>query len=70
MADRPTWALIDDACQAATVAEGFANTIASRRRGAGAGLAADERIARQAADAFKRGARMLAMLEREDPDGD
>lgn len=57
---RPTWALIDEAIQAAGVAEGFANTVAGRRDGG------DARLASQAADAFKRGARLLAQVERED----
>jgi hypothetical protein len=62
MSERPTWALIDDARQAAGVAEGLANTVAHRRDGG------DERLARQAADAFKRGARLLGQVEREDDD--
>lgn len=57
---RPTWALIDDANQAAGVAEGFANSVAQRREGG------DRRLAQQAAEAFKRGARLLAQVERED----
>lgn len=61
---RPTWALIDEAKQAAGVAEGFANTVAQRRDGG------DRRLAHQAAEAFKRGQRLLGMVEREDGDGD
>lgn len=57
---RPTWALIDDAVQAFGVAEGLANTIASRRSGA------DERLAHQAAAAAKRAVLLLALIERED----
>lgn len=60
MADRPTWALIDEAKQAAGVAEGFSNTVAARRADA------DRRLAHQAAEAFRRGARLLGMVERED----
>lgn len=60
MAERPTWALIDDAVQAAGIVEGLANTVARRRRGA------DERLAHQAAAAAKRAQRLLAMVERED----
>jgi hypothetical protein len=62
MGNRPTWALIDEAQQAAGVAEGLANTVAQRRGGG------DARLAQQAADAFKRGARLLGMVEREDAD--
>jgi hypothetical protein len=57
---RPTWALIDEANQAAGVAEGLANSVAQRREGG------DRRLAQQAAEAFKRGARLLAQVERED----
>ena len=57
---RPTWALIDDAVSYAGTVEGFANTIAKRRDGA------DQRLARQAAEAAKKAARLLAMVERED----
>ena len=57
---KPTWALIDEATQALGIAEGIANTVAKRRDGA------DERLARQAAEAAKRAARLLAMVERED----
>jgi hypothetical protein len=57
---RPTWALIDEAVQALGVAEGFANTVAQRRDGS------DQRLARQASDAAKRAARLLALVERED----
>ncbi len=59
-ADRPTWALIDEAAQAAGIVEGFANTIARRRTGA------DARIAQQAAQAAAKVQRLLAMVERED----
>lgn len=57
---RPTWALIDEAVQALGIAEGFANTVAQRREGG------DERLARQAAEAAKKAARLLALVERED----
>lgn len=57
---RPTWAYIDEAQQAAGLAEGFANTVAQRREGG------DARLARQAAESFRRGARLLGMVERED----
>lgn len=60
MIDRPTWALIDEAMQAAGIVEGFANTIARRRGGP------DERLAHQAAQAAQKAARLLAMVERED----
>lgn len=60
---RPTWALIDEAVQALGVAEGFANTVAARRSGG------DQRLAHQAAEAAKRAARLLAMVEREDDEG-
>jgi hypothetical protein len=59
---RPTWALIDEAVQVAGVAEGYANTVAQRRDGG------DARLARQAAECFRRGARLLAQVEREDED--
>jgi hypothetical protein len=59
-ADRPTWAYLDEARQHAAMAEAFANTIAERRGGG------DARLARQAADAFKRGARLLGLVTRED----
>lgn len=57
---RPTWALIDEAVQSLGHAEGFANAVAARRSGG------DKRLAHQAADAAKRAARLLAMVERED----
>ncbi len=57
---RPTWALIDDAVQMLGVAEGFANTVAAHRD------YPDARLARQAAEAAKKAARLLAMVERED----
>lgn len=57
---RPTWALIDEAQQAAGIAEGFANTIAVRRDGG------DRRLAHSAAEAFRRGQQLLGKLERED----
>lgn len=60
MTDRPTWALIDDARSYAGTAEGFANTVAHRRDGG------DARLARQAAQAFAKGARLLGLVERED----
>lgn len=59
---RPTWVLIDEATRMAGLAEGLANTVAQRRDGG------DARLARSAADAFKRGARLLAQVEREDDD--
>jgi hypothetical protein len=57
---KPTWALIDEATQALGIAEGFANTVARRRSGG------DERLAHQAAEAAKKAARLLALVERED----
>ncbi len=58
---RPTWALIEEAQQALGIAEGLANTVASRRDGA------DRRLAQQVADAAKGGQRKLALIDREDP---
>lgn len=60
MAERPTWALIDDAVQAAGVVEGLANTIATRRDGP------DERLARLAAGYAKKCSDLLGRVERED----
>lgn len=57
---KPTWALIDQATQAAGLAEGLANTIARHRSGP------DKRLAWQAAEAAKRAQRLLALVERED----
>lgn len=57
---KPTYALIDETVQALGIAEGFANTVARRRQGA------DERLAHQAAEAAKRAARLIGMVERED----
>lgn len=59
-ADRPTWALIDDAIQATDILEGLANTIAHRRSGG------DQRLAHQAANSAKRSRDLLRMVERED----
>jgi hypothetical protein len=59
---RPTWAHIDEACQYGEHAEAHARTVAQRRSGG------DRRLAEQAADAFKRGLRLLAQVEREDDD--
>jgi hypothetical protein len=59
---RPTWALIDEAIEKAEHANTNAIIIVGRREGG------DKRLARQAAEAFKRGARLLAMVEREDED--
>jgi hypothetical protein len=65
VADRPTNALLDEALSFAGVAEGFANTVSRRRDGA------DARLAQQAADVFKKGQRLLGMVERdEEGDGD
>jgi len=57
---RPTWAHIDDAKRLAYNAEAHARTVAQRRDGV------DHRIALQAADTFKRGIKLLSMIERED----
>lgn len=60
MTARPTWALIDEAKQAAGIAEGLANTVARRRDGG------DARLAQQAAAAAKRSQDLLAKVERDD----
>ncbi len=60
MSQRPTWALIDEAVQAASIAEGLANTVARRRSGG------DERLAHAAATAAKRVQDLLGKVERED----
>lgn len=61
MADRPTWALIDEATQAAGILEGLANTIAKRRRDT-----ADYRLALHVAQGASVAQRKLAQIERED----
>lgn len=59
---RPTWAMIDEAVQHAEQAEAYANTVAERRSSS----YPDARAARSAAEAFKRGARLMRMVEREE----
>lgn len=59
---RPRWALIDEAVQRGGSAEGFARSVAERFP-AGSG---DARLARAAAESFKRGVRMMGQVERED----
>jgi hypothetical protein len=61
---RPTWALIDEAAQAADVARGLALEVARRRRVEGSG--GDARLAESAAARMRDGARLLGMVERED----